>query len=144
MRQDIDKLCTECASLIDNHDKIEDLSAVHYNLGKTLQDVENIVALPQQAAEAEDMLKDDTQLSEVLILTHQRALLLGHGTRVHEGFRLLEAVETPGGCSFRFTGTQAEIGSARGDITPGVIPPRISMEFETGTEMYGGSMHAGV
>ncbi|CAK0787040.1 hypothetical protein CVIRNUC_010256 [Coccomyxa viridis] len=61
---DIDKLCTECASLIDNHDKIKDLSAVHYNLGKTLQDVENIVALPQQAAEAEDMLKDDTQLSE--------------------------------------------------------------------------------
>ena len=39
---------------------------MHYNLGKTLQDVENIVALPQQAAEAEDMLKDDTQLSEVL------------------------------------------------------------------------------
>jgi len=66
MLQDIDKLCTECASLIDNHDKIKDLSAVHYNLGKTLQDVENIVALPQQAAEAEDMLKDDTQLSEVL------------------------------------------------------------------------------
>ena len=63
--QDIDKLCTECASLIDNHDKIKDLSAVHYNLGKTLQDVENIVALPQQAAEAEDMLKDNTQLSEV-------------------------------------------------------------------------------
>lgn len=64
LAQDIDKLCTECASLIDNHDKIRDLSAVHYNLGKTLQDVENIVALPQQAAEAEDMLKDDTQLSE--------------------------------------------------------------------------------
>ena len=64
LAQDIDKLCTECASLIDNHDKIKDLSAVHYNLGKTLQDVENIVALPQQAAEAEDMLKDDTQLSE--------------------------------------------------------------------------------
>ena len=49
LAQDIDKLCTECASLIDNHDKIKDLSAVHYNLGKTLQDVENIVALPQQA-----------------------------------------------------------------------------------------------
>ena len=82
MRQDIDKLCTECASLIDNHDKIKDLSAVHYNLGKTLQDVENIVALPQQAAEAEDMLKDDTQLSEVLSMTQQQALLLGHVKRV--------------------------------------------------------------
>ena len=72
LAQDIDKLCTECASLIDNHDKIKDLSAVHYNLGKTLQDVENIVALPQQAAEAEDMLKDDTQLSEVRQDSSQR------------------------------------------------------------------------
>lgn len=72
LAQDIDKLCTECASLIDNHDKIKDLSAVHYNLGKTLQDVENIVALPQQAAEAEDMLKDDTQLSEARQDSSQR------------------------------------------------------------------------
>ena len=30
-----------------------------------LQDVENIVALPHEAAEAEDMLKDDTQLLQV-------------------------------------------------------------------------------
>ena len=63
--QDIDRLCTECASLIDSHEKIAVLSAVHYNLGKTLRDVENIVALPHEAAEAEDMLRDDTQLLQV-------------------------------------------------------------------------------
>ena len=63
--QDIDRLCTECASLIDHHEKIAVLSAVHYNLGKTLRDVENIVALPHEAAEAEDMLRDDTQLLQV-------------------------------------------------------------------------------
>ena len=33
----IDKLCTECSALIENHEKIQVLSAVHYNLGKTLQ-----------------------------------------------------------------------------------------------------------
>lgn len=60
--QVIDQLCSECASLIENHEKIQLLSAVHYNLGKTLQDVENIVALPNEAAEAEEMLKDETQL----------------------------------------------------------------------------------
>ena len=30
------------------------------------QDVENIVALPNEAAEAEEMLKDDSQLLQVL------------------------------------------------------------------------------
>lgn len=33
----IDQLCSECSSLIENHEKIQLLSAVHYNLGKTLQ-----------------------------------------------------------------------------------------------------------
>jgi len=65
--QDIDRLCTECSNLIDNHDKIQELSAVHYNLGKTLQDVQNIVALPHEAAEAEEMLRDDSQLLQVLL-----------------------------------------------------------------------------
>ena len=37
MLQMIDKLCTECSALIENHEKIQILSAVHYNLGKTLQ-----------------------------------------------------------------------------------------------------------
>lgn len=33
----IDELCTECSALIENHEKIQVLSSVHYNLGKTLQ-----------------------------------------------------------------------------------------------------------
>lgn len=41
------------------------LSAVHYNLGKTLQDVENIAALPNEAAEAEELLSDDMNLLQV-------------------------------------------------------------------------------
>ncbi len=63
--QVIDTLCTECASLIENHEKIQVLNAVHYNLGKTLQDVENIVALPHEAGSAEAMLKEDVQLMQV-------------------------------------------------------------------------------
>lgn len=39
---------------------------VHYNLGKTLEDVENIAALPAEAAAAEAMLHDDYQLLQVL------------------------------------------------------------------------------
>ena len=41
------------------------LSAVHYNLGKTLLDVENIVALPHEAGSAEAMLREDVQLMQV-------------------------------------------------------------------------------
>ena len=33
-----------------------------------LQDVENIVALPHEAAEAEELLKDDSQLLQVQML----------------------------------------------------------------------------
>lgn len=60
--QVIDELCTECSSLVENHDKIRVLSAVHYNLGKTLQDVSNISELPTEAEEAEKLLLDDEQL----------------------------------------------------------------------------------
>ena len=42
---------------------------VHYNLGKTLADVENIAALPAEAAEAEHMLKDDYQLIQATLHT---------------------------------------------------------------------------
>ena len=35
--EEINRLCAECQSLIDCHDKIAVLSEVHYNLRKTLQ-----------------------------------------------------------------------------------------------------------
>lgn len=63
--QVIDDLCTECSSLIENHEKIQLLSAVHYNLGKTLQDVEHVIALPHEAALAEELLREDTNLLQV-------------------------------------------------------------------------------
>ena len=66
--QVIDTLCTECASLIEHHEKIQVLSAVHYNLGKTLLDVENIVALPHEAGSAEAMLREDVQLMSVITI----------------------------------------------------------------------------
>lgn len=62
---DIARLCAECQSLIDCHDKIAVLSEVHYNLRKTLQDVENIAALPVEAAQAEEMLRDGANLLQV-------------------------------------------------------------------------------
>lgn len=61
----IDQLCAECEQLVDCHDKIQLLSMVHYNLRKTLQDVEAIAALPVEAAEAEEMLQNDTNLLQV-------------------------------------------------------------------------------
>lgn len=61
-------MCTECASLIEHHEKIQVLSAVHYNLGKTLLDVENIVALPHEAGSAEAMLREDVQLMQVILI----------------------------------------------------------------------------
>ncbi|KAK9832118.1 hypothetical protein WJX84_006749 [Apatococcus fuscideae] len=60
--KEIDVLCSETSQLIENHDKIAELSAVHYNLGKTLEDVENIMALPNEAAMAEELLRDDMNL----------------------------------------------------------------------------------
>ena len=58
-------MCSETSQLIENHDKIAELSAVHYNLGKTLEDVENIMALPNEAAMAEELLRDDMNLLQV-------------------------------------------------------------------------------
>ena len=63
--QDIDALCTECSSLIQNHDKIRTLSAVYTNLGKTLQDVDNIKDLKEEAEEAEALLQEDENLVQV-------------------------------------------------------------------------------
>ena len=42
--EEINRLCAECQSLIDCHDKIAVLSEVHHNLRKTLQVSERGVA----------------------------------------------------------------------------------------------------
>lgn len=75
--QVIDMLCTETSSLIEQQGKIQVLAGVHYKLGKTLQDVENIMALPAEAAAAEEMLRDDNQLLQVPL--HLSLLRKGRG-----------------------------------------------------------------
>ena len=67
--QDISELCNECSSLIENHDKIRVLSAVHYNLGKTLQDVSNISDLPAMAEDAEKLLSNNELLLQASMQT---------------------------------------------------------------------------
>lgn len=76
--QMIDVLCAECSSLIENHAKIRELSAVHYNLGKVLQDVDNIHELPSEAEEAEQLLEDDERL---LLVRSMPPLRSACGTR---------------------------------------------------------------
>ncbi|KAK3155290.1 hypothetical protein QOZ80_2BG0201290 [Eleusine coracana subsp. coracana] len=59
---DIDKLCQECQTLIENHDKIKLLSNARNNLNTTLKDVEGMMSISVEAAAARDSLSDDIEL----------------------------------------------------------------------------------
>ncbi len=87
--QTIDELCEECAALIEHHDKIQLLSMVQGNLRKTLVDVENIAELPQEAAAAEELLADNTQLLQVVEIDNDMIEKCGRGAQ-----RPLAALET--------------------------------------------------
>ncbi|XP_011622418.1 exocyst complex component SEC6 isoform X2 [Amborella trichopoda] len=58
----IDKLCQECQTLIDNHDQIKLLSNARNNLNTTLKDVEGMMSISVDAAEARESLNDDKEL----------------------------------------------------------------------------------
>eukprot|EP01018_Ginkgo_biloba_P039554 Gb_09867 [translate_table: standard] len=58
----IDKLCEECQTLIENHDQIKLLSNARNNLNTTLKDVEGMMSISVEAAEARDSLSDDREL----------------------------------------------------------------------------------
>ncbi|EXB57745.1 hypothetical protein L484_006858 [Morus notabilis] len=58
----IEKLCQECQNLIDNHDQIKLLSNARNNLNTTLKDVEGMMSISVEAAEARDSLSDDKEL----------------------------------------------------------------------------------
>ncbi|KAK6938208.1 Exocyst complex component EXOC3/Sec6 [Dillenia turbinata] len=58
----IEKLCQECQTLIDNHDQIKILSNVRNNLNTTLKDVEGMMSISVEAAEARESLSDDKEL----------------------------------------------------------------------------------
>ncbi|CAN6475838.1 unnamed protein product [Victoria cruziana] len=58
----IDMLCQECQNLIENHDQIKLLSNARNNLNTTLKDVEGMMSISVEAAEARDSLSDDKQI----------------------------------------------------------------------------------
>ncbi|KAL5180906.1 Exocyst complex component SEC6 [Glycine soja] len=58
----IENLCQECQTLIDNHDQIKILSNARNNLNTTLKDVEGMMSISDEAAEARDSLSDDKEI----------------------------------------------------------------------------------
>ncbi|KAL7245761.1 hypothetical protein ACSBR2_000990 [Camellia fascicularis] len=68
----IEKLCQECQTLIENHDQIKLLSNARNNLNTTLKDVEGMMSISVEAAEARDSLSDDKEL----INTYERLTAL--------------------------------------------------------------------
>ncbi|XP_062158921.1 exocyst complex component SEC6 [Alnus glutinosa] len=58
----IEKLCQECQTLIENHDQIKLLSNARNNLNTTLKDVEGMMSISVEAAEAQDSLSDDKEI----------------------------------------------------------------------------------
>ncbi|KAM0892318.1 hypothetical protein ACQ4PT_025820 [Festuca glaucescens] len=69
---DIDKLCQECQTLIENHDRIKLLSNARNNLNTTLKDVQGMMSISVEAAAARDSLSDDKEL----IHTYERLTAL--------------------------------------------------------------------
>ncbi|XP_042006109.1 exocyst complex component SEC6 isoform X2 [Salvia splendens] len=69
---EIEKLCQECQTLIDNHDQIKLLSNARNNLNTTLKDVEGMMSISIEASEARDSLSDDKEL----INTYERLTAL--------------------------------------------------------------------
>ncbi|KAK9682065.1 hypothetical protein RND81_10G047900 [Saponaria officinalis] len=68
----IEKLCQECQTLIENHDQIKLLSNARNNLSKTLKDIEGMMSISVEAAEARESLTDDKEL----INTYERLTAL--------------------------------------------------------------------
>ncbi|KAL3845847.1 hypothetical protein ACJIZ3_003250 [Penstemon smallii] len=68
----IEKLCQECQTLIENHDQIKLLSNARNNLNTTLKDVEGMMSISDEAAEAQNSLSDDKEL----ISTYERLTAL--------------------------------------------------------------------
>ncbi|XP_058084491.1 exocyst complex component SEC6 isoform X1 [Magnolia sinica] len=68
----IEKLCQECQTLIQNHDQIKLLSNARNNLNTTLKDVEGMMSISVEAAEAHNSLSDDKEL----IRTYERLTAL--------------------------------------------------------------------
>ncbi|KAJ4763491.1 Exocyst complex component SEC6 [Rhynchospora pubera] len=68
----IEKLCNECQTLIENHDKIKLLSNARNNLNTTLKDIGGMMSISVEAAAARDSLTNDKEL----IHTYERLTAL--------------------------------------------------------------------
>ncbi|XP_078172898.1 SEC6 [Carex rostrata] len=68
----IEKLCNECQTLIENHDKIKLLSNARNNLNTTLKDIGGMMSISVEAVAAHDSLSDDKEL----IHTYERLTAL--------------------------------------------------------------------
>ncbi|KAK9134365.1 hypothetical protein Syun_013695 [Stephania yunnanensis] len=68
----IEKLCQECQTLIENHDQIKLLSNTRNNLNTTVKDVEGMMSISVEAAEARESLRNDKEL----INTYERLTAL--------------------------------------------------------------------
>eukprot|EP00245_Coleochaete_scutata_P006821 TRINITY_DN21604_c0_g1_i1.p1 TRINITY_DN21604_c0_g1~~TRINITY_DN21604_c0_g1_i1.p1 ORF type:complete len:745 (-),score=193.89 TRINITY_DN21604_c0_g1_i1:256-2490(-) len=58
----INQLCLECKTLIEHHDRIKLLSNARNNLNTTLKDIEGMMSISVEAADARDSLSDDREL----------------------------------------------------------------------------------
>ncbi|KAI4305803.1 hypothetical protein L6164_029146 [Bauhinia variegata] len=58
----IEKYCQDCQNLIDNHEQIKLLSNARNNLNTSLKDVEGMMSISVEAAEARDSLSDEKEL----------------------------------------------------------------------------------
>ncbi|CAK9203206.1 unnamed protein product [Sphagnum jensenii] len=94
----IDRLCRECQTLIEHHDQIKLLSNARNNLNMTLKDVEGMMSISTEAAEARASLKDERELLrtfEALTALEQkrRFALATVSTRREEAGKLTEYFE---------------------------------------------------
>ncbi|CAM6087311.1 unnamed protein product [Calypogeia fissa] len=94
----IDKLCEECQTLIEHHDQIKLLSNARNNLNMTLKDVDGMMSISTEAAEARASLKDDRELvrtfERLTALEGKRRFALATvSTRKEEASKLTEYFE---------------------------------------------------
>ncbi|KAK4428426.1 Exocyst complex component SEC6, partial [Sesamum alatum] len=69
---EIEKLCQECQTLIENHEQVKLLSNARNNLNMTLKDVEGMMSISVEAAAAHNSLSDDKEI----IHTYERLTAL--------------------------------------------------------------------
>ncbi|KAL1292610.1 hypothetical protein HN51_053182 [Arachis hypogaea] len=94
----IEKLCLECQTLIENHDQIKLLSHARNNLNTTLKDVGGMMSISVEAAAARDSLTNDKEIVHTYerltaLDGKRRFALAAAGSHKEEAGRLREYFE---------------------------------------------------